>query len=130
MTLKLVDGGENTMLLAFINKTAQSSDLYMELFTSNTTPADTDVIGTYTLATGFGYAQKQLAGASWTVSGGVATFAAQTWTFTGALGNVYGYLYRLGTSGVLVIAERFTNGPYNVTTNGDTITVNPRIEVD
>lgn len=129
MTIKLVNGGEDVLLLAFINKTAQSSDLYLELFTSNTTPAEGDVIGTYTLATGFSYAQKQLAGASWTVSGGVATFAAQTWTFSGALGNVYGYLYRQGSSGILLIAERFAN-PFNITTSGDSITVNPRIEAD
>lgn len=128
MTLKLVDGGKADLLLAFVNKTAQASDLYLELFTSNTTPADGDTIGTYVLATGFGYAQKQLAGASWTVAAGIATFAAQTFTFTGALGNVYGYLLRKGTAGGLYIAERFSGGPFNIANIGDSITVNPRIQ--
>jgi hypothetical protein len=48
-------------------------------------------------------------------------YSQQTWTFTGALGNVYGYYTTRASSGDLVYAERFTDGPYNIVNNGDQI---------
>ncbi len=54
-------------------------------------------------------------------------FAAQTFTFTGALGNVYGYYLTRASGGELIYAEIFSNGPYDIQNNGDTITVTPQI---
>lgn len=130
--LVLVDGGESIGLKALVNHTA-GQNFIIELWSAgpnSNTPGETDVIGDYTLVTGFGYLQKTLTGSSWTVAGTAPTtisYAAQTWTFTGAFGNVYGYLYKQATSGLLVIAEKFTNGPFVIANNGDTITVNPTI---
>lgn len=130
MALLVVDGGESLALQYLVNK-ATPQDLILELFTSNTTPAETDVIGTYTLATGFGYVNITLTGASWTASGTTQiAYAQQTFTFTGALGNVYGYLLKRATGGELVLAERFTGAPFNIANNGDQIKVTPIITAD
>lgn len=127
MAINVPDVGENKALEALVNKTAPET-LILRLFTSNTTPADGDTAGTYTEASGSGYASISLTGASWgAASGGSIAFAQQTFTFTGALGNVYGYYYTQTTSGVLIASERFSDGPYNIANNGDQIKITPTI---
>lgn len=204
MSLVVVSGGESLALQYLVNK-GSPENLKLGLFTNNKTPADADVIGDYTEASGFGYAILTLTGASWTVlaaygftdlvidgslntkvtsashnftstdvgrflrvdagtgftaglyrivstasnaatldravgstgsTGGTfyvptaITYAAQTFTFTGAAGNVYGYFLKRATGGELVVAERFSDGPYNIANNGDTITITPVIAAD
>jgi hypothetical protein len=124
------DEGEGVALENFVNKTAPQNGV-LKLYTSNTTPAEADVGATYTEASGFGYASVTLTGASWTVTIGAPSFAAyaqQTFTFTGNLGNVYGYYVVESSSGKLKWSERFSDGPYNVVNNGDQIKITPRIE--
>lgn len=127
MALVFPDVGENLALEMIVNKTAAQS-LKLKLYTSNTTPGESDVAGTYTEATGNGYAEIALTGASWgAASGGSIAYAQQTFTFTGALGNVYGYYIVQTTSGTLLYAERFADGPYNIANNGDQIKITPTI---
>lgn len=64
----------------------------------------------------------------WRISS-AATYAQQTFTFTGALGNVYGYYLNRTTGTDLMVAERFSDGPYNITANGDQIKVTPLISL-
>lgn len=131
MALVVVNNGESIALQLLTNKLATPEDLVLELFTSNTTPAETDTLVTYTLASGNGYAAITLTGASWTVSGTTQiAYAEQTFTFTGALGNVYGYLLKRATSLDLIIAERFTGAPFAIANNGDQIKVTPIITAD
>lgn len=127
MALVFPDVGENKALDHLVNRVAPEN-LVLRLFTSNTTPAEGDTAGTYTEASGSGYSAITLTGASWgAASGGSIAFAQQTFTFTGALGNVYGYYYTEATSGVLIAAERFSDGPYNIANNGDQIKITPTI---
>ena len=86
MALLVPNVGEERALKAILNHTAPQ-DLTLKLYTSNTTPAESDVAATFTEASGFGYVSKSLSGPSWTVTAGdptVATFAQQTWVFSGA----------------------------------------------
>lgn len=133
MSLLVPNDGEDRMLQAIVNKTAPEN-LVLCLFTSNTTPAEADTTATYTEASGFGYAAVNLTPvANWTITPGnpaVASFPQQTFTFTGALGNVYGYYVKQVTSGKLMWAEKFTDGPYNIVNNGDQIKVTPTISLD
>lgn len=127
MALLFPDTGENLALEMIVNKTA-AQNLVLKLYTSNTTPGESDTAGTYTEATGNGYSSITLTGASWgTASAGSIAYAQQTFTFTGALGNVYGYFVTQASSGTLVYAERFTDGPYNIANNGDQIKITPTI---
>jgi hypothetical protein len=127
MALVFPDVGENIVLEALVNKTAPQN-LVLRLYTSDTTPGESDTAGTYTEATGNGYSAITLTGASWgAASGGSIAYAQQTFTFSGALGNVYGYYMTQASSGTLVYAERFTDGPYNIVNNGDQIKITPTI---
>jgi hypothetical protein len=134
MALLVPNGGEVIALSYLVNKSAPEN-LVLCLFQSNTTPAETDTIATYTEATFTGYANITLAGASWTVTGGApssATYAQQTFTSTAGSQsqNIYGYYLKRATSGDLVYVERFTDGPYLIANNGDAIKVTPAITND
>lgn len=129
MSLLAPSAGSSLMLQALVNKTAPQ-DLKLKLFSNNHTPANADTAGSYTEASGFGYAAITLTGASWAVTAGnpsSITYATQTFTFTGALGNVYGYFLVQSASGIIEWAELFTGGPYLIQNNGDQITVTPLI---
>ena len=134
MTILVPNTGEVIALQYLVNKVATPEDLKYCLFATNITPAETDTSATYTLAAGGGYADKTMAGASWTVTGGapsLATYAAHTWTFTGALTTnptIYGYIVKRVTTGDLVLAEMFTS--FTPAVSGDNIILTPQISAD
>lgn len=134
MTLLVPNTGEVIALEYLVNKNATQRDLIYGLFATNVTPAETDTAGTYTEAAGGGYAAKTLTGASWTVNGGApseASYAQQTWTFTGALttnATIYGYFVIRATDVDLVLAETFTS--FTPANNGDQILLTPKITAD
>lgn len=134
MALLVPDVGEVLMLKNIVNNTAPTN-LVLKLYQSNTTPAEGDTAATYTESNFTGYANVTLTGASWTV-GTVAgtsnaTYAQQTYTSSAAqtTQNVYGYFVTAGPTGTLLWAERFTDGPYPITNNGDAVKVTPYIEL-
>ncbi len=132
MALVVPNAGEADGLNYFVNKTAPQN-LVLRLYTNNVTPGETDTAATYTEASGNGYASVTLTGASWVITEGApsnAAYAQQTFTFSGALGNVYGYYLTRATSGVIAFAERFSDGPYNIANNGDQIKITPTITFD
>jgi hypothetical protein len=133
MALLFPNNGEGDALQYLVNRAAPEN-LVLRLYTSNTTPAEADTAGTYTEATGFGYAALTLTGASWGAPSEGApssiAYAQQTFTFTGALGNVYGYYLTRATSGRIAYSERFSDGPYNIANNGDQIKITPTITCD
>lgn len=123
------NAGEDLALKALVNHTA-GQNLVLKLYTNNITPAETDTAATYTEAAGNGYSAITLTGSSWSISGGSGSYAQQTFSFTGALGNVYGYFLVQATSGILVAAERFSGAPLNIANNGDQIKITPTISAD
>ncbi len=132
MALLVPNQGEQIGLEALVGKTA-GQNLVLRLYTSNTTPGETDTEATYTEASGNGYSAITLTAANWTFTAGNPSnvaYAEQTFTFTGALGNVYGYYFTQVTSGKLVWAERFTGAPFNIANNGDQIKITPQITLD
>lgn len=132
MALLVPNNGEGDMLSFIVNKSTPEN-LVLRLFTNNITPGETDTAASYTEASGSGYSAITLTGASWTITEGApsnASYAEQTFTFTGALGNVYGYYLTRATSGRIAFAERFSAAPFNITTNGDQIKVTVQITLD
>lgn len=136
MALTLADVGADCILKTFFNNTrpAGGNNFTLKLFVSNTTPADTDTAATYTVAVGGGYADKTLTNGSFTVTVGNdpsdATYAIQTWTFTGALTTnltIYGY-YVVDADGVLQWAERL-GASFTPATNGDQLSVTPKFQL-
>jgi len=132
MTLLVPNSSEAIILENFLNKTAPE-DLVLKLYSSDTTPSESDTELTYTETSGGGYADVPLTAASWTVTPGSPSTAAYpevTFTFTGAAGNVYGYYVVQATSGALMWAERFTNAPLNIQNNGDEIRITLQITLE
>lgn len=131
MALLVPNASEERFLKAMLNHTAQNENPVLQLFSSNTTPGETDTIATYTLvSSNFDNSTYTLTGGSWTVTNGSASYAQQTFTATGAAGNIYGYVVKRATGGELLWAERFTDAPYNIQNVGDQIKITPAITLD
>lgn len=131
MALVVPNNGEGDALDAFVAKTAMSA-LILRLYSSNTTPAETDAAATYTEYSATGYSAITLTGASWTTTEGAPSstaYAQQTFTMTGA-GDAYGYYMTRTTGGRLALAERFTSAPFSIPSGGGTIKVTPQITAD
>lgn len=133
MTIVVPNNGEGDALEYFVNKSAPQN-LVLRLYSNNITPAETDTAATYTELVGNGYGPIALAGATWGAPSEGApssiAYPEQTFTFTGAAGNVYGLFCTRATSGRIALAERFTGAPVVVNNNGDTIKVTPQITAD
>jgi len=127
----LIPSASENKLLEFMLGFATPGGQMLKLYVNDVTPADADVAATYTEMTTHGYAAKTLLKSEWAVAqnGGVAegSQAAQTWTFTAAAAvTVYGYFITDTTTGLLLWAERFTNGKV-IQNAGDQIIVTPKI---
>ena len=134
MALLVPDAGELQLLTMALKKATVETQT-LKLFVSNTTPAEGDTAGTYTEMSTLGYAAITLVRANWTVATVTGTTTAdypqQTFTFTaGSAVNVYGYYIIETTSGVLLWAERFSDGPYPIANTGDQIKITPKISLE
>ncbi len=136
MALLVPDVGEAYLLSAFVGKQPATVPV-LKLYKNNVTPAETDIHSTYTVATFTGYADISMSSTgSWTVSGTAPTMIAypqQTFTCGANLGateQLYGYYVIATTSNTLLWAERFSDGPYPITNNGDQVKITPQITAD
>lgn len=129
MALNVPDEGENYALEAFVGKTTATVPI-ARLYKNNITPSDTDTVATFTTATFPGYADINLAGASWNAaSGGSISYGSQqTWTCSGsATDDIYGYLILSTTSSKCLWAERDAAAPFAVRNSGDAVKLTPTI---
>ena len=124
------NGSKAIILANALNKTAPQN-LTLRLYKNNITPTDGDNVNAsgYTEATFTGYTSIALTAASWTITTAdpcAAAYAQQT--FTSSIDQtaqlIYGY-YMTRADGSLMFAERFSDGPYTISTNGQTIKVTP-----
>ena len=130
MSLVVPNQGETIALECFLN-VAPATDRMLRLYVNDQTPGAADTEDDYTEASGYSYAAVTLTPASWVITPGnptEAVYPEQTFTFSGALGNVYGYYVTEDASPPrLLWAERFTDGPYNVTGASVEIAVTPKL---
>jgi hypothetical protein len=125
MAVVFTNAAETVALKAFLNKTA-GENLVLRLYSDDQTPAKTDVAGDYTEVSGNGYASIELLPATFTFTDGdpsTAAYPQQTFGFSGAAGNIYGYYVTQKTTGALMFANRFSNAPINIANNGDEIRI-------
>jgi len=110
---------------------AAGAGMYWRLYTSNTTPAKSDTLATYTLAA-TGWGRIQVALASFTlqqVAADIGSIQAPNIVFTNTTGGsitVYGYVIYEPTGNKLVAAARFDAAPV-VVPNGGTVVVTPAL---
>lgn len=131
MALVLPNQGETIALEAIVGKTA-GQNLILKLYKNNITPGETDTEATYTVADFTGYEDQTLTASSWVKTEGApsnVTYPQCTFTSTTGSQNqsVYGYYLVQVTSAKLVWSERFTDGPYVIVNEGDTIKITPII---
>lgn len=106
--------------------------LILKLFTHPRTPRTSGRAADYTEPDFFGYAAIRLEPAGWRLTADdaptVATHAEHAFrsAFTQPRQMVYGYYLVGETSNALYAAERFADGPHEMTRAGDRITVTPR----
>ena len=136
MTL-LVPNSAEVIIMANLLNIAAPEDLKLKLFSSNTTPAESDTEANYTETTGGGYTDVTLTPANWTTTPGDATVAAypeHVFDFDGAdaatVGDVYGYYVVQATSGALLWAEVFSGAPLSIQNIGDEIRVTLQITLE
>jgi Outer membrane receptor for Fe3+-dicitrate len=128
MALVVPNVGEEVMLELIL-----APNLTLKLYTNNITPGETDTDLTYNEASGSGYLAKALVFGDWTITPGAPSEAVapqQIFTFSGALGAVYGYFVIRASDGVLLWAERLTTAPFTVANSGDQIKITPRFSLD
>lgn len=132
MALLATDEGERLLFEYMLNKTTPTNWI-LRLYKSNTTPAEGDVLATYTEATEAGYTAKSLTGTNWTVTTTAnvttAQHAEQTFSFTTAA-TIYGYYYTDGGATKALIAERFAGAPFTLPSAGGSIAITPKITLD
>ncbi len=134
MALILHNHGEADGLKYFVNKEAPEN-LVLRLFKNDLQPAEADAVGAFTEATFTGYGAITLTGATWAapVEGDPTTieYGAQTFLSSAAqaLQNIYGWYMTRASSGRIVCSERFSNGPYAISNDGDFIEVIPRLSL-
>lgn len=105
----------------------------LHLYTNNLTPTKATAYTDVTEATQAGYAAITLTGPSWTVGTNtagtnVATYSAQTFTFTTAV-TCYGYFMTSVTSDLLWV-ERFSTAPFTLPAGGGEIEIVPQLTLD
>lgn len=110
----------------------RDANLVLGLMT-DAAPAETITYATIGKPTGTGYAEIALTDASWGVTGGVASYAQQT--FTGGAGGwspaVTGYYIATQSAGGtrrLLYVEVDASGPYTINEN-DTYAITPQITI-
>lgn len=124
--------GEVLLLKYMLNNTAPT-DINIHLYTNNVTPAESDVLGTYTEATDPAYLAVSCPGASWTfatvLGTSSATHANISFSFS-TTASIYGAYATDSTNTYLLFSERFTAAPLNFGSSGGNIELAPSISLE
>lgn len=139
MSIVIPDAGKIEWLKRALYANAGSENLSLRLFQNNITPADSDVAGTYTVATFTGYSNQALtssqAAGTWAVPTassnlGTSTYGTViTWTATTDQ-TIYGWFILFATSGIISMSQRFDSSRSLVGANNDQISIIPRIQLN
>jgi len=127
MALLVPNVGEEEMLERILNGTDKC---VLHLYQVDKTPAEADVATGYTEVNTGGYAAITLS-SQWTISGDPteASYTQVSFDFTGAA-TVYGYYVTSNDNSILLWAERFSDGPYNIPSGGGSVKITPKIQLD
>jgi hypothetical protein len=132
----VVPNASEVIMLQYILNIDAPENISIRLYANNVIPNENSTVATFTeVANGLGYTTGgiSLTPGSWSIIAGNPSEAEHTevtWTFSGAAGNVFGYYVARDGGGELMWAERFSNGPFDITTNGDEIKITPRLTLE
>jgi hypothetical protein len=129
----VVPNNSEVLMLQYILNISNPQNLVIRLYANDVIPDENSTQATFVEVSGGGYTSTNLVPGSWSIIAGSPSQAEHTevtWVFTGAIGPVYGYYVTRAVGGELMWAERFTNGPFNINTNGDEIRITPRLTLE
>jgi hypothetical protein len=130
MALIIPNSGKEQLLKYFLGVDTTVENIVLKLFSNDVDPNSDTVSTDFTTPTvSNGYDSIVLSTSSWSIVDGIALYPQQSWNFTGAIGNVYGYFLTTQTSDTLLLTERFSNAPYNVLSSGDVINVTINLNI-
>ena len=117
--------GRDYLLDKIVNKNIQM-DSMLHLYTNNLIPTKKNTINEYSEPVISSYTPRILYGIWWDSKGKIKRTVEidVTFEFSNKIGNVYGYF--VSENGILLWAERFTDGPYDVE-QGDIIKITQEI---
>ena len=130
MALVCPDVKGEILFLQYIVGLVAAGSPVLHLYSNNATVDDDTVIADLTeVGTSTGYAAITLTSSSWTTtqSSGVTTavYSQQTFNF-GTTATAYGY-YVTDTSGNLLFLEKFTGAPFNIPSDGGSISITTKL---
>lgn len=126
-----------TLLQIVLNKDA-AEELDIKVYKNDVTPTYATALADFTEADFTGYAAVQLDSANYTVTVGAGdgdpatgAYAAVAFTSTAdqTSQDCYGYYVVRRTTGDLLFCERFSDGPYSITNNGDGFNISQNIQL-
>lgn len=123
MAIVFTNVGRTLSASYLVGKINQTEELTLRLYSNDYDPNFASVSDQFEEVSEInGYTSQTLDASDWFINDGLAEHSTKVWNFTGSVGNVYGY-YATVSSGEVVFAERFSNGPYNIASSGDIIRV-------
>lgn len=128
MALLVPNVGEREMLNRILNGADKS---VLHLYRVDKVPAETDVVTSYSEVNTGGYAPITLSN-PWNISTTdptEASYAQVSFDFSGSA-TVFGYYVTNQDSSILLWAEKFNDGPYNIPSGGGSVKITPKIQLD
>jgi hypothetical protein len=130
MALIIPNSGKEQLLKYFLGVDTTVENIVLKLFNNDVEPNLNTVSTDFTTpGVSNGYTPIALSTSLWSIVDGIALYPQQSWTFTGAIGNVYGYFLTTETSNTLLLTERFSNAPFNVLSSGDIVNVTINLNI-
>lgn len=131
MTMVIPNEGEVAALEYWLEKAASLRDQTLSLYSSNTTPAESDTVSTYTKKSDDGFTPATLTRATWAAASGgdpsSKAYAQQSWTSTADSITLYGYLVESATDAELWWSEKiYSSG--QVFNTDDVLKITPVLE--
>lgn len=111
------------LLMNYITGNATVDNFVAHLYSNARTPSKDDTVAEYTEVASGGYAEEEITPGDWTVdySSGTTTMEATvTFTFTGAVAQIYGFYITNNARTVLFHAEEFSDAPVSIGGGGGT----------
>jgi len=130
MALVVPNSGEAEMLSRILGNA--TGDVVLHLYNNDYTPLEGSTVGDFAENSEGEYSAKTLAAGSWTISGDPTTATYNTeQEFAVTSGGISAYGYFVTDSGgtILLWAERFVDGLYDVPSAGS-IYITPKIQLD
>jgi len=115
-------------MLAYIVNSAPPEDLLLKLFENDVEPSAENTVADFIEP--WLYDPLLLPGSIWVIDDRSAQAPPQVIEFQGYKGFIHGYFIVTGTTGKLMWAERFSDGPYEVRNKGDKVTVTLNLRLD